>query len=256
MTREIRIFFTALMFYTRIPCPSWSEHDPSYLEKSTRYFPLIGIIVGSVAFGAYYVSSLALPVHVAVIISMIISLLTTGAFHEDGLADVCDGFGGGWSKEKILEIMKDSRIGTYGAVGLVMILLLKLFLLIELSTEQLMFVFLAFVTSHAISRLTATWMIAVFDYAREDAASKAKPIAMRISAKELVIASLTALLPLIILCLFFNPWFLLVLMPSPLLVWYLGSYFRRWIGGYTGDCLGAVQQISEVFCYIAFVVIW
>ena len=88
------------MFYTRIPCPKNIDHNPEYLNKASRYFPLIGWIVGGICFGVYYLSSNVFSVEIALILSMIAGILTTGAFHEDGFADVCDGFGGGWTKEK------------------------------------------------------------------------------------------------------------------------------------------------------------
>src|SRR6187551_2582742 len=125
MKKQLHIFFTALMFYTRIPCPKNIDHNPDYLNKASRYFPLIGWIVGGICFGTYYLSSLVFSVEIALILSIIAGILTTGAFHEDGFADVCDGFGGGWTKEKILLIMKDSAIGAYGAIGLVLLFLLK-----------------------------------------------------------------------------------------------------------------------------------
>ena len=102
MKKEIDIFFTAMMFYTRIPCPKNITHDPDYLNKATRYFPLIGWIVGLISGLVFIAFSQILPVTIAVLLSMIASILTTGAFHEDGFADVCDGFGGRWTKEKIL----------------------------------------------------------------------------------------------------------------------------------------------------------
>jgi adenosylcobinamide-GDP ribazoletransferase len=125
MKKELRVFFTALMFYTRIPCPKWVDHDDDYINQATRYFPFIGWIVGVICFLFLYGASLLLPVPVAVVISMLAGVFITGAFHEDGFADVCDGFGGGWTKEKILLIMKDSRVGAYGVIGLVVLLLLK-----------------------------------------------------------------------------------------------------------------------------------
>ena len=125
MKKEIRIFFTALMFYTRIPCPSSTDHHPDYINKATRYFPLIGWIVGGLSFLAFLGSSYVFNTSISVVISLIIGVLVTGAFHEDGLADVVDGFGGGWTKQKILDIMKDSRIGAFGAISLVLLFLLK-----------------------------------------------------------------------------------------------------------------------------------
>src|SRR5436190_7873550 len=125
MKKELHIFFTALLFYTRIPCPKNIDHNPDYLNKTSRYFPLVGWIVGGITFVVYYLSAFIFTIEIAVILSIIAGILITGAFHEDGFADVCDGFGGGWTKEKILLIMKDSSIGAYGAIGLVLLFLLK-----------------------------------------------------------------------------------------------------------------------------------
>ena len=136
MKKELHIFFTTLMFYTRIPCPKNIDHNPEYLNKATRYFPIVGWIVGGISFAVYYLSSIVFSQEIAIILSMIGGILTTGAFHEDGFADVCDGFGGGWTKEKILMIMKDSAIGAYGAIGLVLLFLLKFQSLNQLIVEQ------------------------------------------------------------------------------------------------------------------------
>ena len=121
---EIKIFLTSVMFYTRIPCPSFIDHSEDYLNKATRYFPLIGIIVGTISFFIFWLSSLIFNIYISVIFSLGAGILITGAFHEDGLADTFDGFGGGWTKDKILEIMKDSRIGTYGTISLITIFLI------------------------------------------------------------------------------------------------------------------------------------
>ncbi len=102
--REIQIFFAALMFFTRIPCPTWVKHSQETLNKASRYFPLIGWIVGAIGASVFWISSLLFPPVLAVLLSMIATILLTGAFHEDGFADVCDGFGGGWTQEEILRI--------------------------------------------------------------------------------------------------------------------------------------------------------
>ena len=125
MREQVRIFFTALMFYTRIPCPKWVDHSPDYINKATRFFPLMGWIVGSFAFAFFSLCLWLNEPALAVIFSMIASVWITGAFHEDGFADVCDGFGGGWTKQKILDIMKDSRVGAYGLIGLLLLFALK-----------------------------------------------------------------------------------------------------------------------------------
>ncbi len=149
---EIQVFFTALMFYTRIPCPKWVNHDPELLNKATRYFPLIGWIVGGFCALVFYGASFYLSKEVSLILSFIVSILITGAFHEDGFADVCDGFGGGWTKEKILDIMKDSRVGAYGVIGIICLFLLKFYLLLSIETR---FIPLILFSAHAYSRFCA-----------------------------------------------------------------------------------------------------
>jgi len=122
--REIHIFLTSIMFYTRIPCPRWVDHSPDYLNQATRYFPLVGWIVGGVYAGSIVVLTMFFSPLISIILGLAISVLMTGAFHEDGFTDMCDGFGGGWTREKILLIMKDSRVGTFGLVGLGLLLAL------------------------------------------------------------------------------------------------------------------------------------
>jgi adenosylcobinamide-GDP ribazoletransferase len=258
MKKELHIFFTCLMFYTRIPCPKNISHDPEYLNKATRYFPLIGWIVGSISFLSFYISSLFLTTETAVILGIIASILTTGAFHEDGFADVCDGFGGGWTKEKILMIMKDSAIGAYGAIGLGLLFLLKFKLLSEsvlLFSNINYLVFLLFVSAHSISRLGAISIIFTHQYSRDDASSKSKPIAKKHSWKEVFGSFFFGLLPLLALS-FFKYEILLVLIPVFITRYFLARYFQKWIDGYTGDCLGATQQVCEVVYYLSILLIW
>ncbi|HEX8016830.1 MAG TPA: adenosylcobinamide-GDP ribazoletransferase [Flavobacterium sp.] len=258
MKKELHIFFTCLMFYTRIPCPKNISHDPEYLNKATRYFPLIGWIVGSISFVAFYVSSLFLSTETAVILAIIASILTTGAFHEDGFADVCDGFGGGWTKEKILMIMKDSAIGAYGAIGLVLLFLLKFKLLSEsvlLFSSEKYLVFLLFISAHSLSRLAAISIIFTHQYSRDDASSKSKPIAKNHSWTEVLGSFFFGLIPLLALS-YFQYKILLVLIPVFLTRYFLARYFQKWIDGYTGDCLGATQQVCEVVYYLSILFIW
>lgn len=253
------------MFYTRIPCPKNINHDPDYLNKASRYFPLIGWIVGGICFGIYYLSSFVFSVEIALILSIIAGILTTGAFHEDGFADVCDGFGGGWTKEKILLIMKDSAIGAYGAIGLVLLFLLKFRSLIQLITNiqdseftihhSPFTIFLLFVSAHSVSRLSAISIVFTHQYSREDASSKSKPIAKSFTWKEVVGASFFGLLPLVALS-FFQWQFLLTLIPVFIVRFFLARYFQKWINGYTGDCLGATQQVCEVIFYLSIIAIW
>ena len=263
MKQELSIFFTALMYYTRIPCPRWLEYQERMQHQATRYLPLVGWLVGLFAGLLYLGGSYLFSSEVGIVLSMGGSILLTGALHEDGFADVCDGFGGGWTKEKILEIMKDSRIGAYGVIGLVLLLLLKFF-----SLQQLIFHFsgqlqplvllLVFITAHALSRFVAAAFIFSHPYVRP-AGSNSKTAAMMLQPEHhnLAIGAFWAFLPLLALMLLTDrPLLLAVAVPLYLLKRYLGYYFSKWIGGYTGDCLGATQQLSELLVYLTFIVLW
>ena len=114
----MNLFFTALMFYTRLPVPANINHNDTALSRATQFFPLIGWIIGGIGAATLCGCSLVFSPELAVLLSMIATIYATGAFHEDGFADMCDGFGGGWTKTQILTIMKDSRLGTYGVTGL------------------------------------------------------------------------------------------------------------------------------------------
>jgi adenosylcobinamide-GDP ribazoletransferase len=238
------------MFYTRIPCPEWVTHDPVYLNKATRYFPLMGWIVGGAAALVFYSAEYIWNLPVALLLSMITSVFITGAFHEDGFADVCDGFGGGWTKEKILDIMKDSRTGAYGVIGISLLLLLKYMSLLSVNTYQLPVLLFA---AHSFSRLCPVLMMYTSQYVRENEDAKAKPLAKSITAKEVVPALLFGLAPLI---LFWEIKIIAVLVLPLAGLMYLRWYFHKWIGGYTGDCLGTVQQVTEVLFYLAFIAVW
>ncbi len=250
MKKEFHIFFTALMFFTRIPCPKWINHDPAYLSKSSKYFSLIGIIVGSIGALVFYASTFIFSNSIAIILSMVATVYTTGAFHEDGFADVCDGLGGSWTKEKILLIMKDSRLGTYGVIGLVLILLLKFSALMEINT---LYIPITIIAGHSLSRFIATTLIYTHPYVRDTDDSKAKPAAKSMPFSNLLISALFGILPLF---LFKNPLVFLVLIPMYGAKMFLGTKFKKWLGGQTGDCAGAVQQLSEVIFYISIIALW
>jgi adenosylcobinamide-GDP ribazoletransferase len=254
MKKEIHIFFTALMFYTRIPCPSWVNHSEEYLNQATKYFPLIGWIVGGFATAVLWLFVWVLPPSVAIILSMMASVVLTGAFHEDGFADVCDGFGGGWTKEQILTIMKDSRVGAYGAIGVVLLLLLKWTLLYEIGLKiKLWEFFWVLLSAHSISRLMAVILIFTQPYSRaNDASGKAKPIAKKMMPQHFVVAWIFGTLPMLGMALYQGLFSIFILIPCIAVAFYMATYFRKKIDGYTGDCLGATQQITEVVFYLCF----
>jgi adenosylcobinamide-GDP ribazoletransferase len=248
--KEIQVFFTALMFYTRVPCPKWVNHDTEFLNKATRYFPLIGWIVGGLCALVFYLTSFYLSKEVAIMLSFVSGILITGAFHEDGFADVCDGFGGGWTKGKILDIMKDSRVGAFGVIGLISIFLFKFYLLLSIENKYIPMVIFS---AHAFSRFCAASFILTHSYVRENEDSKAKPVAKSLSVSNFIIALLFGVSALLI---FKNAHAFILLPPVYLIKVFLGRYYTKWIGGYTGDCLGATQQVCEVSFYLLFILLW
>jgi adenosylcobinamide-GDP ribazoletransferase len=187
---------------------------------------------------------------------MVGSFLLTGAFHEDGFADFCDGFGGGWTKDKIIEIMKDSRVGTYGVVGLVSILALKFLSLKGLQPWQLV---QALILAHTLSRYAAITFVFTHTYAEasptsKTTPSKAKPVAQDVPLEAWAVATVLAAIPWLWMCFSLSWMVLFVPIPLVLLKIYLSNYFTKWIGGYTGDCLGATQQMAEVLIYLSLLI--
>ncbi len=265
LRKEWKIFLTAVMFLTRIRVPAGIDHHPDYLQRSPKYFPVIGWIVGGICAGVFLIFNKLLSADIAILASMIAGILTTGAFHEDGFADVCDGFGGGWTREKILLIMKDSRIGAFGAIGLIAMLGAKFLLLRELlalitgsipvpaTIIPYTYFIAVLLAAHSLSRLMPVFIMRFFEYTADPDTSKSKPVANRKStAGELAFAIVTALLPFI----FLPGYFLLTIPPVLFVAYLLARYFKKWIGGYTGDCLGAIQQVSELAFYLGFIIVW
>jgi adenosylcobinamide-GDP ribazoletransferase len=282
--RELEYFFAALRFFTRLPVPAWVGHSAEQLNHAARYFPAVGLIVGAIG-AAVTLAALAIwPPAIAVLLGMVATLLATGAFHEDGLADTIDGMGGGWTREQVLTIMKDSRIGSYGAIGIGLALLTKFEALAELTVLPGPTFVAALIAGHAVSRFASTTLIYALDYARDDPGlptphppprgggdgcsplygsgsnddlalgrpggevySKSKPLATRMGRGELALAALCGLAPCALLPL---PQVAVALGLVALVSWLAARWFRRRIGGYTGDCLGATQQLTEIAFYL------
>lgn len=248
MRNQLSIFLNAIMFYTRIPVPKNLPYSDEILNRSTRFFPLIGWIIGGIGAVVFYGLQFVFPFELAILLNMLVTIFLTGAFHEDGFADFCDGFGGGYSRERILTIMKDSRIGTYGSIGLIGMLGTKFISLHAIIPEHIPWIILA---GHAVSRLMPILVIYTSDYSREDATSKSKPIGKRGKGADFVMALVFGLAPLVLMPLSYS----LVILPVLLITTFIfRRYIMRKLGGYTGDCLGALQQIAEVEFYLVFVV--
>jgi adenosylcobinamide-GDP ribazoletransferase len=242
--REVEHLLGAVRYFTRLPVPAWVGHSAETLSQSARWLPAVGLIVGGIGSLIYLAAAAIWPHPVAVLLSMAATLLATGAFHEDGLSDTADGLGGGWERARILAIMKDSRVGSYGVVALVLALLGKFTLLTALDPALLP---LALLAGHAFSRYCATLLLAGMDYVREDDSAKARPLAGRMSLQSLLFAAVFGIGALFLLPAL--PALVAALLAGIATGW-LAAKFRRWLGGYTGDCLGAVQQVSELAFYL------
>jgi adenosylcobinamide-GDP ribazoletransferase len=255
MTHELRLFFIALQFLTRVPVPRWVGFEPEWLNQSARHFPAVGCCVGVVAAAVLWVGHVLFTPAVAVGLSMAATLLLTGAFHEDGFADSCDGLGGNVSRERALEIMKDSRIGAYGAIGLVLMVGLKA---ATLTALPLVWALPALLFAHTASRCAAVCLIRALPYAGDVEHAKAKPLAQRVSRRGVAVAiawslgvaaALGAWMPSLAPALAFSSG--LVLLGTA--AW--ASILKRRLGGTTGDTLGAAQQITELLALLGWLAV-
>lgn len=241
LNRELELFLAALGFFTRIPVPMKADFKEDDLNHSARYFPLVGLVIGALAALIYSLVAEVLPKELAIIASMAATIYVTGAFHEDGLTDAVDGLGGGWEKEQVLTIMQDSRIGSFGAVGLFLVLLAKYEALAHTYPALIP---VAMIAGHALSRFAAVLVIATQPYVKSQ--GKAKPLATSMSKGEITLAAIFGLAPLLLLA----PKLLITLVPV-VIVWLWFSYkLKNRLGGYTGDCLGAMQQLTELVFYL------
>lgn len=242
---ELNLIWTAMGFLTRVPMPRTVSYTPEILNTSSRYFPLIGLFVGACGATSYAIASILWSPPLAVALSIVVTVLLTGAFHEDGWADSCDGFGGGWTREQVLTIMKDSRLGSYGAVGLLLLLGIKLLALSQFHDTAS--IASALLIGHAWSRLLSISYLLDLPYVRDIDSSKIKPIATQMTPRCFSIAA-ACVAPLIF---FISPLQLLAIaVVLAIWRWWFGRYIVRRIGGYTGDCLGAAQQVAEVLIYL------
>jgi adenosylcobinamide-GDP ribazoletransferase len=249
VSHELRSLLTAVQYFTRVPVPAWVGHTPMQLHNAARYFPLIGIGVGLVAAAALWVTSLLLPMTLAVVVSTVVTVCLTGAFHEDGLADTVDGLGGAFTRQRALEIMKDSRVGTFGALALLFAVLLKIGALAAMPVWEAM---VALVAGHGVSRACAVAIAWQLPYARNDDSTRAKPVVEGLRARDAVTAIVIGAAPLVLV----GVRALQAVFAASLTTILLLRWFKRRLGGYTGDTLGATQQICEVVLYLALISQW
>lgn len=247
----MKSLLAAITLFTRIPAWKVTELKENNYRKAVVYWPLTGWITGGLAGAAIYSLSFIIPLLPAVVAGLTARLLLTCALHEDGLADFCDGFGGGHGREKILAIMKDSHIGTYGVIALISLFLLEVSLLSSLPAIVAAFAIFA---ADPFAKTCASQLINFLDYARPEGA-KNKILYARMTVGEFTFNFTAGILPIIILS-NFAFWEILSIVFPVLAVICLMRYIRKKIGGYTGDCCGASYLICETVMFIAIVIIY
>ena len=255
MKHEWILLLVAIQFLTRLSVPPFKHYNPQWLHQSSRHFPAVGLLVGLLCAGVFWLSSLLFTPLVAAVLSTAFGIKLTGAFHEDGLADSCDGLGGGLTRERTLTIMKDSRLGTYGVLGLVSTLLLKISLL---ASMPIPIAVIALIIGHTASRLLCISLLSLLPYGGEIEHAKAKPMAQQLTPIQGLYSSGWLILAIILVALIFPntmqqiglaQW-LLAMILALIATDYMRRLLRRRLDGYTGDGLGATQQLSEIAIYI------
>ena len=234
----------ALIFFTRLPFWRIANVPSVYFKRVVDYWPFVGWLTGGVMAGTLWITAEFLPIQVAVFLALAARLLITGALHEDGLADFCDGFGGGTSREKILSIMKDSHIGTYGVIGLLCYFGLMWSLLTTLSVPLAC---IAILSGDAWSKFCAAQIINTLPYTRKEEESKAKVIYDRMNKSTLFLVFPAGVFPMLSL-LDMGYWW--AAMAPVLVITGLISLMKKRIQGYTGDCCGAAFLLCELSFYM------
>ncbi|RYF32927.1 MAG: adenosylcobinamide-GDP ribazoletransferase [Comamonadaceae bacterium] len=252
----VRHLLLALQFFTRVPVTGrlaqWVGFSPQMLRASAAHFPGVGWLVGAVGAAVFALAVQLWPPLVAALLSTVATVLLTGAFHEDGLADVADGLGGSADRSRALEIMKDSRIGAFGAIALVLALGLKVALLASIALQGTQAVVAALLAGHVLSRLAPLFLIRWLPYVGDSGASKSKPLADAIGGGALLVGvlwSIPAAAPVLLAQGAANT--IAAVLSCALAAWWMARLFRRRLQGFTGDGLGATQQVCELAIYLA-----
>lgn len=242
--------WAALLFFTRLPF--WRVYQPpkeSY-RAVVEFWPLTGWLTGGVMAAILYFAPALFPYPLVVALAILARVLMTGALHEDGLADFCDGFGGGNDRDSILRIMKDSHIGTYGVLGLVLYFLLLFLALSNLPPTTAALTVLA---ADPFSKMLAGQVVQMMPYARTEAEAKNRVVYRKVNVAGSIGLAFQGLLPILPL-LFFSDvltakWHLVVFVPC-LVMYFL--YLKIWnkLRGYTGDCCGAMFLLVELCVYL------
>jgi adenosylcobinamide-GDP ribazoletransferase len=239
-----RDFFNALRFMTIFPVPSSEAATaPDWLSRCAKFFPAVGICVGLVSAATLLLAGSIWNPVIAALLAVAASIVVTGALHEDGLADTADGFGGGWSVEKRLAIMKDSRIGAYGALALMFGIALRVTALAEMPPWTAA---AALIAAHAAARITPAFVMNALPYAGDTAAMKVSYADAPVSTNDIWFALLVTGCTLVPLAMVSISSMISGLLLGALLAAALALWARRLIDGYTGDVLGAIEQMFEI----------
>jgi adenosylcobinamide-GDP ribazoletransferase len=246
---EFDSLVSSFVFFTVIPLPSFITAR-NYNQNALRYFPSVGWVAGALSAAVWYISiKSGLGVNVSILLAMLTSTWITGSMHEDGLADTFDGLGGGHNREAILRIMKDSSIGTYGVLSLLFSKSLLFLLLQEVKIFPLWQIFLI---SESFSRWMVLLPVVFLHYAREEEYSKAGPVSVHY--KKNILSLLIPLLPATLPAAYFLGYSVFSVLILPLIAGILITlYYKKRLNGYTGDMLGAMQQIGYIMIVLSII---
>lgn len=267
LRHEAVLAVVALQYFTRLPVPTLRTFDPAWLNAAVRYFPLAGLAVGLIGAAVLWLSAQVLPMPLAALLALAATAAATGAFHEDGLADTFDALGGHVERSRALEIMRDSRIGTYGALASIFGVLVRWQALAAL---PLALAVCALLCLHPLARAAAASLMASLPYVRLEADAKAKPVAQSLPTRRLAATLAVGLAPLAATLGAMSAfgrtgsadstWVAWAAYAWPLLAGAAAAgivrglcarWFRARLGGYTGDTLGACEQLCEAAFLLA-----
>ncbi|MBO4571865.1 MAG: adenosylcobinamide-GDP ribazoletransferase [Bacteroidales bacterium] len=259
----MRNLLNALMLYTRIPVPAPKDFEAKDINRAMRYFVFVGWVVGAICALVFILGKLVFGIGPGVVLALAAGVLATGAFHEDGFADTLDGFGGGrGDRPKILDIMKDSHIGTYGVVGLIILFALKAVALYSILTAKPFLsnwaALIVFMLYHSVARFSSALVAISSLYVRTDGTGKLQPDKNSWSTNEAMGVIFWVIPPVVAAAAYFKTsdlWF--VLLPVVIMIPILccRGFFNKRLGGYTGDCLGFVEQLSEVLVLLYLIIV-
>ena len=237
-----------ISFFTRLPLWRLADIPRSYYERVVPLWPLVGWITGGCMALVFCSASFILPTDICIVVALVARVLLTGALHEDGFADFCDGFGGGHDRKRTLEIMKDSHIGTYGVLGLVLYFMLMYSVIGGIPTEVIPLLFLC---ADPFCKWISSNIVRILPYARTESEAKNKLVYSAISSKESIVSFVIGIIPILLaIATGIVPLHWLYAIIAPIIVFVLTTQMmRKRLNGYTGDCCGALFLMCELaFC--------